>query len=391
MKKKTGGCVEPAMLIFLGMIMFITAGCANNAGSTLAPAPPLIEMMEVTAADIDWTPEFIGQAAGFLEVEIRARVGGILEKRLFREGQFVNQGTQLFQIDPVPYRIALERARGAVAQAEARLERTRREHVRIVPLYEENAVSEKERDAAEMAFRAAQADLQVARANLHDAQVKLAYTRVDAPISGLVRKESCSVGTLVATTAAAGLLTRMVQVNPMYVNFSVPGADFTLMRQLQRDGILTRPEKEQPVTIVYPDGRLHPQPGVIVFTDSMEDPRTATVRSKVELPNPDRTLMPGQFVRVRFTGLKLLNVICIPRQAIINTQQGFSVYVVDQNMKAEMRSVTERFAIGSQSVIASGLRTGERIITAGMMKVQPGATVRRAPRDPGPATPAAAR
>lgn len=391
MKKKTGGCVDPVMLLLLGMMMLISSGCADNAGSTLAPAPPLVEMMEVTAEDIDWTPEFIGQAAGFLEVEIRARVGGILEKRLFREGQFVNQGTQLFQIDPVPYRIALERARGAVAQAEARLERTRREHVRIVPLYEENAVSEKERDAAEMAFRAAQADLQVARANLHDAQVKLAYTRVDAPISGLVRRESCSVGTLVATTTEASLLTRMVQVDPMYVNFSVPGADFTLMRQLQLDGILTRPEKDQPVAIVYPDGRLHPRPGVIVFTDSMEDPRTATVRSKVELPNPDHTLMPGQFVRVRFTGLKLLNVICIPRQAIINTQQGFSVYVVDQNMKAEMRNVTERFAIGRQSVISSGLRAGERIITAGIMKVQPGATVRRAARDTGPATPAAAR
>ncbi len=391
MKINTGWCYGNALVFLLGIIVLITAGCSDNAKNAKTPTPPLVEIMDVTAKDISWEPEFIGQTAGFLEVEIRARVGGILEKRLFREGQFVKEGTQLFQIDPVPYRIALERARGVVAQAEAQLERTRREHVRTAALFKENAISEKEHDEAEMAFRAAKADLQVARANLQDAQVKLEYTRVDAPISGIVRKESCSVGTLVDTTADASLLTRMVQVHPMYVNFSVPGADFTLMRQLQLDGILTRSKNEQQVAVVCPDGRIHSQPGVIVFTDSMEDPRTATVRSKVEIPNPDRTLMPGQFVRVRYSGLKLLNVICIPRQAIINTQQGFSVYVVDRNMKAMMRSVNERFAIGRQSVISSGLNSGERIITAGMMKVQPGTTVRRAPREAMQATPAAAR
>lgn len=342
------------------------------------PTPPLVELMHVQAQDIDWEPEFIGQTAGYLEVEIRARVGGILEKRLFQEGQFVKQGTQLFQIDPVPYRIALERAEGILAQARAELERTRREHVRVAALFEENAVSERERDAAEMAFKAAEADLQVARANLHDAQVNLEYTRVNAPISGIVRKESCSVGTLVTTTADASLLTTMVQVDPLYVNFSIPGADFTLIRQLQLDSILSRPEGEQRVAIVCPDGRLHAQPGTVVFTDSAEDARTATVRSKVEVPNPDTALMPGQFVRVRFTGLRLKNVVCIPRQAIFTTQQGSSVYVVDSDMKAAVRQVSERFAIGSMSVLSAGLENGERIITAGMVKVRPGTTVQAA-------------
>ena len=197
--------------------------------------------MNVKAADTDWEPEFIGQTAGFLEVEIRARVGGILEKRIFEEGQFVKQGTQLFQIDPVPYKIALERARGILAQAEAQLERTRREHVRTAALFKEDAISEKEHDEAEMAFRAAEADLQVARANLHDAQVKLGYTRVDAPIAGIVRKESCSVGTLVGTTAEASLLTTMVQVDPLYVNFSLPGSDFALLRNCCKRAFLPGP------------------------------------------------------------------------------------------------------------------------------------------------------
>lgn len=362
---------------FLMLCLFAVAACSSDQ-SKKAPPPPVVEIMNVKAAEADWEPEFVGQTAGFLEVEIRSRVGGILEKRIFEEGQFVKQGAQLFQIDPVPYKIALERARGVLAQAEAQVERTRREHVRTAALFKEDAVSEKEQDEAEMAFKAATADLQVARANLHDAEVKLAYTRVDAPIAGIVRKESCSVGTLVTTTAEASLLTTMVQVDPLYVNFSLPGSDYAMLRQLQQKGILSRPEGKQEVTIVYPDGKLHPEPGSIIFTDSTEDPKTATVRSKVELPNPAAGLMPGQFVRVRLKGLKLKNVVLIPRQAIFTTQQGASVYVVDKDMKAQMRQVTEQLAIGRQSVISSGLADGERIITAGIMKVQPDAMVREA-------------
>jgi membrane fusion protein (multidrug efflux system) len=208
--------------------------------------------------------------------------------------------------------------------------------------------------------------------------VKLGYTRVDAPISGIVRKESCSVGTLVTTTAEGSLLTTMVQVDPLYINFSVPGSDFTRVRQMIQSGAVSRPEGKQLVTVVNPDGSLHPEPGTIVFTDSTEDPKTATIRAKVELPNPDAQLMPGQFVRVRLKGLQLKQVMLIPRQAIFTTQQGPSVYVVDKDMKAGMRQITEQFSIGKQSVISSGLREGERIITAGIMKVQPGATVREA-------------
>ncbi len=374
--KQTHGTIAFLLTIFL----FAVTAC-NSDTSKKTPPPPLVEIMDITATDADWAPEFIGQTAGFLEVEIRARVGGILEKRIFEEGQFVKQGTQLFQIDPVPYQIALERASGVLAQAEARLERTRREHVRIAGLYKESAVSEKERDEAEMAFRSAQADLQVAKANLHSAQVKLSYTRVYSPISGMVRKESCSVGTLVSTSSDASLLTTMVQIDPLYVNFSIPGSDFTLLRKLLQSGAVSRPEGKQLVQIIYPDGRLHPQPGSIIFTDSKEDPKTATVRSKVVLPNPDTALMPGQFVRVRPKGLRLKNVVLIPRQAIFITQKGASVYVVDKDMKAEMRQVTEQFSIGAQSVISSGLCSGERIITAGMMKVQPGTRVTATPQN----------
>jgi len=373
--KQTHGTISFLLIIFL---LAVTA-CSSDT-SKKAPPPPLVEIMDIIATDADWEPEFIGQTAGSLEVEVRARVGGILEKRIFEEGQFVNQGTQLFQIDPVPCQIALERASGVLAQAEAQLERTRREHVRIVGLFKESAVSEKERDEVEMAFRSAEADLQVAKANLHDTQVKLGYTRVYSPISGMVRKESCSAGTLVSTTSEASLLTTMVQVNPLYVNFSIPGSDFTLLRQLLKSGALSRPEGKQLVTIVHPDGRLHPQPGSIIFTDSTEDPKTATVRSKVSLPNPNTALMPGQFVRVRPKGLRLKNVVLIPRQAIFITQHGASVYVVDKDMKTEMRQVTEQFSLGNQSIISSGLRSGERIITAGMMKVQPGTRVTAAPQ-----------
>lgn len=364
--------------LFPLMLCMLAAAACSSETTGQAPPPPVVEIMDVKAADIDWAPEFIGQTAGFLEVEVRARVGGILEKRLFQEGQFVKQGTRLFQIDPVPYEIELERSRGVIAQAEAQLERTRREHVRIAALFKDSAVSERERDEAEMAFASAEADLQVTRANLRDAEIKLGYTKVDAPISGIVRKESCSVGTLVATTTEASLLTTMVQVDPLYVNFSVPGSDFALLRQMLQEGIVSRPEGKQQVSIIHSDGSLHPQPGIVVFTDSTEDPKTATVRSKVELPNSGTALMPGQFVRVRPLGLRLKNAVLIPRQALFTTQQGNTVYVVDKDMRAQMRPVTEQLSIGAQCVISSGLADGERIITAGLVKVQPGAQVAEA-------------
>lgn len=367
------------------MIPVLVAGClpafgCDTGGEQAPPPPPLVEIMDVRAADVDWEPEFIGQTAGFLEVEVRARVGGILEKRTFEEGQFVKQGTQLFQIDPVPYEIELERARGVLAQAQTQLERTRREHVRIAALFADNALSERERDDAEMAYAAANADLQVARANLRDAEVKLGYTRVYAPISGIVRKESCSVGTLVTTTDEASLLTTMVQVDPLYVNFSVPGSDFAMMKQLKQSGILTWPEGELAATVSTADGRHHPHPGRIVFTDSSEDPQTATVRAKVELPNPGGALMPGQFVRVKPCGLKLMQAILVPKQAVFVSQQGPAVYVVDQDMRVHLRPVVEKLSVGSRRLVASGLSDGERIITAGMMKALPGATVRTTSR-----------
>jgi membrane fusion protein, multidrug efflux system len=365
---------RPAVFLTLVNCMLVAAACSSDTAEQEPPAP-LVEIKDIKAADVDWEPEFIGQTAGFLEVEIRARVGGILEQRLFQEGQFVEKGTQLSQIDPVPYEIELERSRGVLAQAEAQLERTRREHVRITGLFKDSAVSERERDEAEMAFAAAQADLQVARANVRDAEVRLSYTRVYAPISGMMRKEACSVGTLVETTTDASLLTTMVQVDPLYVNFSAPGSDFNLMRRLRQLGILLWPEGKLEAVVIRADGTQHPHAGLIVYTDSSEDPNTATVRSKVELPNPGAALMPGQFVRVKPRGMKLLDAILVPKQAIFVSQQGPAVYVVDENMQVHLRPVTEELSVGSQRLISAGLADGERIITAGLMKVLPGQTV----------------
>lgn len=378
-----------------GCILFMicvlaSAACDYETTEQILP-PPLVETVDVKAEDIDWEPEFIGQTAGFLEVEVRARVGGILEKRLFQEGQFVQQGTQLFQIDPVPYEIELERSLGVLAQAEAQLERTRREHVRVADLFKDNSLSEREHDEAEMAFIAARADMKVANANVRDARVRLGYTRVDAPISGIVRKEACSVGTLVATTTEASLLTSMVQVDPLYVNFSVPGSDFRLMKQLRQMGVLLWPEGRLEAVVLTADGELHRHPGLIVFTDSTEDPRTATVRAKVELPNPDTELLPGQFVRVKPRGMKLINAILVPKQAIFVSQQGPAVYVVDQDNQVHLRPVTEILSVGSQRLISSGLADGERVLTAGLMKVLPGQTVRTVSPDERQPDPAAAR
>lgn len=261
--------------------------------------------VKVIQENLPWNIEYPAQVIGSLEIQIRAQVGGILESRLYNEGEFVEAGTQLFQIDDAEYKVALEKAQGSLAQAQAEEKRTYRTFKRMKTLRDSNAVSQQDYDNALSAYETAQANVKVAKAAVEGAQINLGYTKVTAPISGIVGQAVPSVGSLISPAGESGYLTNMVQINPLYVKFSMPGSQFTKLAAGFTSGQIAfgdmQPGKPQGaeeyrdkdvndvsiyVEAVLPNGEIYPQRGKIIFFDSSENAQTSSIAMKAEFANP---------------------------------------------------------------------------------------------------------
>lgn len=337
-----------------------------------------VSAVKVLKTDLPWNIEYPAQVAGSLEIQVRAQVGGILKARLFDEGAYVKQGTQLFQIDPQEYEVALQQAEGSLAQAQSNENRTRRDYERMKKLRADNAISQKDYDDALSAYEAAQASVKVAQAGVNGAKINLEYTRVLAPISGITGKEAQSVGSLVSP-AGNGLLTTMVQIDPLWVNFSMPSAQFYKMASGFLDGSITLDEKgDQPLYVeaITADGRIYPQKGSIIFFDSTEDTQTSSLAIKAEFPNPknQRMLMPGQFVRVRLVGATYKDAVLIPSSAVLSTPTGDLVYIVQEDGTTKAQPVTVQMQ-DNMYIVSEGLEGGETVISEGLLKIRPGMKV----------------
>jgi membrane fusion protein (multidrug efflux system) len=333
------------------------------------------EVTVVTAAQealpVAW--EYVGQTIGSREVEVRARVTGILLSRNFTEGARVKKGQSLFTIDPKPFEAALARAVADVAAAEARLEQATRNAARLKPLYAEKAVSQKEHDDAVSAERVGAADVKAAQARLTEAKLNLEYTRVEAPISGITTRALPSEGTLVSGPNV--LLTSVVQVDPIWVNFGIPDNEQARIQKQAQDGSLKLPKNFE-VELRLADGSVYAHKGKLDFRDVRVSTQTGTREARAELPNPDGALHPGQFVRVVLKGASLPNAVTVPQRAVMEGPQGKFVYVVDEKSTAQPRPVEAGQWSGERWVITSGLKGGERIIVDGVMKIGPGAPVK---------------
>ncbi len=325
--------------------------------------PPAVSVVEVKQEDVPLEYEYAGRTAGSREVEIRARVSGILERRAYTEGQRVKKGQLLFVIDPAPFA-------ATQAEAKARFARAQSDWKRVQGLYKEKAVSAREYDEARAAYEETKAALQTT-------SISLGYTTVTAPISGVTSREALSEGSLV--TANTSLLTRISQLDPIYVNFSAPDAEFLRQRREIAEGTVTAAEGKLQAEIVFGDGSVYGEPGVIDFTDSIIDPATGSVSARAVVPNEQGAILPGQFVRVRLKGLIRPNAIAIPDMAVMQGPQGTFVYVVNEESKAVVRPVQLGQLNGKQRIVLNGLQPGDKVITEGLMKVRPDAPVNTAP------------
>lgn len=360
------------------LVLLLTAlvGCGDKNAEKAKPVLP-VNIVTATPRNVPTSAEFVGQTAGYREVEVRARVGGILLKKTYTEGRPVKQGELLFQIDPEPFQAALDQARGNLQIEQANLMRAQQDYKRIIPLFKENAVSQKDRDDATAAFASAKAAVAAAQAQVKTAQINLGYTQVTAPITGITSTQVHSEGSLVTSTGDGSPLTKISQLDPLYVNFAVSDNDDLAMRQDVAAGKLRLPPGQQfKVLLKLADGTVFPQVGKLNFTDSIVDTSTSSVRARAEFPNPDGSLLPGQFVRVRLDGAELINAIVVPKKAIVTTQQGKQVWVVSPKNTAMPVVVELGEEVGDQVVISKGLKAGDRVVVDNLMKIQPGMTLK---------------
>lgn len=356
------------------LIVFSGAALAQRPG---AP-PPQVTVTEVKAADTPVTFDYAARIAAFRQVQVRARVGGIILKRNFVEGSAVKAGDILFEIDPALYQAELARTKAQLQQAEAQLSQAERNFERARELLARAAGSEKARDDALSAQELARAGVAAAKAQVATAQLSLDYTKVRAPIDGVTSLQQLPEGSLVGT-GADGLLTSITQLDPVYVNFSVSDREGGEIRRLLQRGEQAPNTSNLRVRISFGDGSTYDREGIIDFTSNVIDPETGTRQARAVVPNPQRRLVPGQFVRATVTGLVLPGAIVVPDKALMQGPQGQFVYTVNAASSAELRPVTLERKVEGGWIVASGLQPGDRLVAEGVIKVRPGAPVAATP------------
>ncbi|MDF2402002.1 efflux RND transporter periplasmic adaptor subunit [Aeromonas sp. 5HA1] len=365
------GCIALALISVL-------AGCGDKPASSAQVRPPVpVVVAEAKLTDVPLTTEMVGETAGYREIEVRSRVNGILLERTYVEGQPVTAGQELFLIDPAPYKVALEQAKGALAQEQARFNKARADRDRIIPLFKRQVVSRKDYDDTIANYEAAIASRQAAQATVKEAELNLSYTQVTAPIDGMASKSSQSEGSLISTNANSSLLTTITQYNPLYVNFSYSEQDRLNFETSVRKGLIEAKDTTNWRThIRLADGSVYPQAGKLNFSDNRVDPQTGTIRARAIFDNKEGVLLPGQFVRLTIDLGIRKNAIVVPARAIVQSQADRMVMVVDGDDKVVPRPVRLGPAIAEGVLIESGLDAGERYIVEGLMKARPGSIVK---------------
>lgn len=343
----------------------------------MPPAP--VTYQPAAAREVAVEYEYVGQTAGSREVEIRARVNGIVEKRLYEEGSVVKAGQPLFRLDSAPYAAAAAQAEAALASAEANLKQAEREYARMKPLIEAKAISQKEWDQATSGFDIARAQQKEAQARLASARVDLGYTNIHAPISGVIGRALKVEGALANAVGGDSLLATMAQTDPMYVNFAVAEREKSDHDAEIAAGTLKLPKTGFVAKLKTSDGAWLKPVGKLDFSDYKADANTGAYASRAEFANPNGALAPGQFVRVVLTGATRPDAIVVPQRAVLDGPMGKYVYLVgkDKDAKpvAEMRPVVpgEWVALDGQErngwIIRQGLKPGDPVIIDGMARI----------------------
>lgn len=368
---------NPSKFALVAIAMALLSGCGDKDQQGLQEAPPVnVTVVKTEAKDTPVVSEFVAKTASSRRVEIRSRVEGFLEKRLYTEGELVQPGQGLFQMDRKPFEAQLEAARAELSQQQARMETAEANLNRVRPLAEQNAVAKKELDDAQGLYREAAAAVEAAGARVTQTELDLGYTTIYSPVLGLssfaIKREGAYVG-----LGTDSLLTYVAQIDPMWVEFSVSENMLLKKRSAIKAGTMIGPPNDDyEVEIILADGSVYPETGKITFADASLSEETGTFLIRAEIDNPGGELLrPGMFVRVNLKGALRPKAILVPQRAVQQGAKGSFVWVVKEDGTAEFRPVTVGPWHGDDWFIDEGLQAGETVVVDGALKLRAGSKV----------------
>ncbi|MDD5167198.1 MAG: efflux RND transporter periplasmic adaptor subunit [Syntrophales bacterium] len=382
----------PVIIPLLG-ITFMLAGCGQNAPSGGPPpgGAPEVAVVTVTPERVDLATELPGRTSAYLVAEVRPQVGGIIQERLFTEGQDVKAGEILYKINPATYQAASASAKASLARAEANLAPVRLKAQRYGELVVIKAVSRQDHDEAVAMVKQVEAEIEVQKAAVENARINLAYTSITAPISGRIGKSNLTVGAL-ATANQGNPLSMIQQIDPLYVDVTQSSSDLLRLRRNIENGQIKRGGVNQArVRLILEDGTPYPLMGVLKFSDITVDQGTGSVTLRTVFPNPKHVLLPGMYVRAILDEGVNERAILVPQQGVTRDQKGNAVAMtVDGGGKVVPRILKINRSLGERWLVSEGLNPGDRVIVEGLQRVGPGATVNAVPFVAKPPAPAGA-
>jgi membrane fusion protein, multidrug efflux system len=356
-------------LSWLALVLMVLAACSKGdaqQAAARAPAALTVAAIKVAPRAVPVSFESVGRTEGSREIQVRARVSGILEQQLYSEGDTVKQGAPLFRLERAPFEIELQQARAALAQERARRELAEQEFQRLKGLADRRAISQKEADQAASAAKQSAAAMQMAEARVRQAELNLSYTHIDAPISGISGRAQQSIGALVTPGGEGGLLTTITRADPVWVRFALSEAEFARLRSSE----VRNPE----VKLEFADGTAYPVAGKLNFAGSTVDSSLGTVQMRAEFANPKLGLLPGQYVKVRvISGSQ--QAIVVPQTAVLQNEGGRFVWVLGAENKAAPRQVKVGNWVGADWVVLDGLKAGDTVIIDNLIRLRPGTQV----------------
>lgn len=369
--------------IILPSVLLLTAGVltgCNDKGDEKAQMPaPQVNVYTVKAAPLAVTTELPGRTDAFRVAEVRPQVSGIILKRNFVEGGDIVAGSSLYQIDPAPYQAAWNSAQGSLAKAQAAANIAHLTVKRYLPLLGTKYISQQEYDQAVASAQQADAEVKAAKADVENARINLAYTKVTSPIDGRIGKSNVTEGALVTNGQASSLAT-VQQLDPIYVDVTQSSNDFMQLKQAVEQGSLQKTNGKTAVQLMMENGQVYPLNGQLEFSDVTVDETTGSITLRAVFPNPQHQLLPGMYVRAKIDEGIQPAAMLVPQQGVTRNPRGdATVLVVDKDNKAEVREVVAAQAIGDQWLVTKGVKPGDQVIVSGLQRVRPGVVVKIVP------------
>jgi membrane fusion protein (multidrug efflux system) len=373
---------SPVVPLLALSALLLVGGCskqdaAGPGGPGGAMPPPEVGVVTLQPATVPLQRDLVGRLAAYRSADVRARVPGVVQRRVYEEGSDVARGQVLFLIDPAPLRAALGQSQASLAQAQATYANAQALANRVRKLLPQKFISQVDYDNAIAAERSAAAAVQAARATVESSSINLGYATVRSPVSGRAGKAQVTEGALVGEGDTT-LLTTVEQIDPIYANFSIGVAERTEIQRLAQGGSNAGRE----VQVLLADGSVYPHPGVLDFSGDMVDPATGAIALRAVVPNPDHALLPGTFVTLKATLGEQRAAYLVPQDAVQRDQQGAYVLAVGSDGKVLRKNVDAEHNQGANWIVTTGVAPGDKVIVSGIQRAQPGQPVKAVPWTP---------